>query len=54
MLQSHRDVESPFEHAVARIRATGYDDSDDMVLSLVEPHTAEEASTFFESMRRGA
>jgi putative phosphoesterase len=40
--------------AVDRIRATGYDDSDDMVASLVEPHTAEEATTFFESMRRGA
>ena len=40
--------------AVERIRATGYDDAADMAIALLEPHSAEEATAFFESMRRGA
>ena len=37
--------------AVERMRATGYDDVDEMIVSLFEPHSADEASAYFESIR---
>jgi predicted phosphodiesterase len=41
------DVES----AVTAIRATGYPDAGDMAETLLAPHSAQEASTHFESLR---
>jgi hypothetical protein len=40
--------------AVERIRNRGYDEADDMVGSLLQPHRADDAMTFFEVVRRGA
>ena len=37
--------------AVERIRATGYEDVDGMGTALLEPHSADEASAYFESIR---
>ena len=41
------------EAAVAAIRAIGYDNAEAAVEALLEPHTAEEATSVFEA-RRGA
>jgi putative phosphoesterase len=46
-------TEYDVERAVERIRATGYDNADDLCGWLLTPVAAEEATTFFES-RRGA
>ena len=46
---THTDYD--VQEAVDRIRATGYDDADDMVSALLEPHSADEASAYFESIR---
>ena len=46
---THTDYD--VQAAVERIRATGYDDVDDMLSALLEPHSADEASAYFESIR---
>ena len=47
--RTHTDYD--VQAAVERIRATGYEDVDDMVTALLEPHGADEASAYFESIR---
>jgi predicted phosphodiesterase len=42
------------DRAVASIRATGYDEAEDMASVLLQPHSADEATTFFEATRRGS
>ena len=42
------------DDAVTRIRASGYPGADDLVETLLTPHSAEEATEFFEAQRRGA
>lgn len=45
------DTEYDVEAAAAAVRATGYPDAEDHVETLLTPHTAREATEFFESQR---